>query len=106
MKKINLLLISLVITIGVFAYLTIHHYEVKSGLGSGDSICSISSKINCDAAASSSYSEILRIPVAVLGCIFHLILFGFILFYKLGWNDESPYLKATIRFQLAFAAAV
>lgn len=106
MKKITLLLISLVFTIGVFAYLTIHHYEVKSGLGNGDSICSISSKINCDAAAASSYSEILRIPVAVLGGIFHLVLFGFILFYKLGWNDESPYLKATIRFQLAFAAAV
>lgn len=106
MKKINLLLISLVISIGVFAYLTIHHYEVKSGLGGGDSICSISSKINCDAAASSAYAEIFRIPIAVLGGIFHLILFGFVLFYKLDWNDETPYLKNTIRAQLAFAAAI
>lgn len=106
MKKINLLLASLILSIGVFAYLTIHHYEVKTGLGNGDSICSISSKINCDAAASSSYSEIFHIPVAILGGMFHLILFGFVLFYKLGWNDESPYLKTTLRFQLAFAAGV
>jgi protein-disulfide isomerase/uncharacterized membrane protein len=105
MKKVNLLLVTLVLDICAFVYLTVHHYAVKTGIA-GDSICSISSKLNCDAAALSSYSEIFNIPVAVLGTVFHVILFFFILFYKLGWAESSPFLRNTIRFQLALAAFV
>ncbi len=99
-------MISLVCTIAVFSYLTIHHYELKTGLGDSNSICSISSKINCDAAASSNYSEVLKVPVAILGGVFHLLLFGFVLFFKFGWTDASPYLQKTLRFKLQLAALV
>lgn len=104
-KKTNLLIISLALTIGVFIYLSLHHYSLKIGAGS-HSLCSISSKINCDAAAASSFSEVLGIPVAVLGASFHLILLGFILFYKLGWVESGIYLKNSVRAGLAFAAGV
>lgn len=104
-KKLNILLISLALTIGVFTYLSIHHYQIKTGTG-GDSLCSISSTLNCDAAASSSYSELAGIPLAVLGGLFHLFLFGLVLFIRMGWVDETRYLQTTLRFQLAFAFVV
>jgi uncharacterized membrane protein len=104
-KKAKLLLVTLFIDVCVFIYLTMHHYAVKTGIG-GSSICSISSKLNCDAAALSSYSEVLNIPVAVLGAAFHLVLFFFVLFASLGWAENSRYLKNTIRFQLVVSAVV
>lgn len=104
-KKINLLLVSLLITFSLFLYLTIHHYSVKLGL-SGEGICSISAKLNCDAAAASSFAEIMGIPIAVLGGIFTLFLFGFILFLKFDWIQKSPYSFYTLRFMVGSAALV
>ncbi len=104
-KKAKLLLITLFLDVCVFIYLTMHHYSVKTGIG-GSSICSISSKLNCDAAALSSYSELFHIPVAVLGAVFHLVLFFFVLFLSLGWAESSTYIKKTIRIQLIASAAV
>lgn len=104
-KKTNFLLLSLLITIGLFVYLTLHHYALKLGLG-GDSICAINSKINCDAAATSSFSELAGIPVALLGAAFHLILFLFVGFYRIGLIDSSIYLQKTVRFMLAATAVV
>ena len=51
-KKQNLLLISTAISLGLFVYLAIHHYALKLGIG-GNTLCSISETINCDAAATS-----------------------------------------------------
>jgi protein-disulfide isomerase/uncharacterized membrane protein len=104
-KKQNLLLISLAITIGLFTYLAIHHYAIKLGLG-GSALCSINAKVNCDAAALSSYSEVFNTPIAILGAIFNLFLFGLILFFKLNWIDSSIYLKKAVQFMLGSAAIV
>jgi protein-disulfide isomerase/uncharacterized membrane protein len=104
-KKSKILLVTLFLNVCVFIYLTMHHYSVKTGIGSS-SICSISSKLNCDAAALSSYSEVLHIPVAVLGAVFHLVQFFFVFFFSLGWAESSAYQKNTIRAQLAVSALV
>ncbi|MGZ3725560.1 MAG: vitamin K epoxide reductase/DsbA family protein [Pseudobdellovibrio sp.] len=104
-KKINILLISILLAIASFTYLAIHHYALKAGLG-GESICSISSTINCDAAATSSYAEVFHIPIAVLGGVFYIILFSFVLFYKLEWIETSSYLRNILRAQLVAAALV
>jgi protein-disulfide isomerase/uncharacterized membrane protein len=74
------------------------------GLG-GNSLCEISSQINCDAAATSSYSEIFGIPLAVLGAVFHLILLCFVVGHRLGWVESSSYLKVSLRSMLTLAAA-
>ena len=50
----------------VAIYLVRVHVAVKSGLASGG-VCDISSTVNCDAAALSSYSELFGVPIAVLG---------------------------------------
>lgn len=104
-KKANILLISIFLTIAAFIYLSLHHYSIKVGLG-GHSLCSLNSKLNCDAAAVSSFSEIFKIPIAVLGGVFHFIMFSFVLFYRIGLIEESSYLKNTLRFQFATAAII
>jgi protein-disulfide isomerase/uncharacterized membrane protein len=101
-KKSNLLIISLLITIGLFTYLTIHHYAIKVGLG-GDSVCEISSTINCDAAATSPYAEVAGIPIAVFGAVFSFVLLCFVGFYRLGFIEASAYLRTTIRGMLILA---
>lgn len=104
-KKSNLLILSLLITISIFIYLTMHHFSVKLGL-SGSSLCEINSQINCDAAASSSYAELMGIPIAILGGVFHFILLCFVLFYKMGWSEPTSYLQKTIRGLLLFSVFV
>ncbi len=104
-KKHKLLVLSLLVTIGLFIYLTVHHYAIKLGLG-GNALCSLSQTVNCDAAALSSYSEVLGMPVAILGAVFHLILLGFVLFAGLGWIERSPYLRTSIRGMLILSAGV
>ncbi|AGH95482.1 DsbA family protein [Pseudobdellovibrio exovorus] len=102
-KKSNLLLVSLLITIGLFIYLTIHHYALKIGLG-GNSLCAISSALNCDAAATSSFAEVLGLPIALLGTAFHVILFLFVLLNRVGLIDSSAQLQKTVRGMLILSA--
>lgn len=101
----NIFLLSIAITIGLFTYLTIHHYSLKLGL-SGNSLCSINPSFNCDAAALSSYSEIFNIPIAIFGAIFHLILLGLVLFYRFGWLETNSYLERTVRMMTSASAVV
>lgn len=104
-KKSNLLILSLLASIGLFIYLTFHHFALKLGLG-GSSLCHISSKINCDAAATSSFAELAGIPVAILGGVFHIILLLFVIFYRFGWSEPTSYLRVTLRGMLISSVAV
>ena len=48
-------------------YLTIHHYQIMSGLPDYQSFCSISEYIDCDMVNTSTYSEFRGLPVALFG---------------------------------------
>ena len=54
--------------LGVVAsfYSLMHHYEIKEK-GATDAFCNISSQLNCDKVASSSYSEFFSIPMGGWG---------------------------------------
>lgn len=104
-KKQNLLLISTVISLGLFVYLVVHHYALKIGIG-GNAFCSISETINCDAAATSKFAEIFHIPIALLGAVFQFFLLSVLVFHRFNWIDESIYLKRFLQFVLGFAAVV
>lgn len=95
-NKTNLLIYSLLVTIGLFIYLTIHHYAVQLGLN-GPGLCAISSKINCDAAAVSSYAEFFKIPIAVFGLCFNLVMLVVVLFKKLSWSEDSEAQNGAVR---------
>lgn len=104
-NKSKLVISSLLITIGLFVYLSFHHYALKLGLG-GTSLCEISSKINCDAAATSSFAEVAGIPIAIMGGVFNLILLLFVLFYEWTWVEATAYLKTTVRGMLLVSVLV
>jgi protein-disulfide isomerase/uncharacterized membrane protein len=90
---LNSLIVSLLISMAVFAYLTYHHYSLKLGIDSG-SLCQISSTVNCDAAASSSYSEIGSIPISLIGLSFAGFMTVFFLLIKLGLIELNNYGKS------------
>ncbi len=95
-NKSNLLIISLLISIGLFIYLTVHHYAVQLGTNEAG-LCSISSTLNCDAAASSRYSELFSIPIAVLGLCFNLVMLVLLLFKKLDWSESTETQNGFVR---------
>lgn len=104
-NKTNLLIYSLLVTIGLFIYLTIHHYAVQLGLN-GPGLCSISSKINCDAAAVSSYAEFFKIPIAVIGLCFNLVMLVIVIFKKLSWSEESEAQNGALRILFLFSSTL
>lgn len=104
-KKLNFLLLSFLASIGVFGYLSYHHYMVKLGM-SGSSLCSVSETVNCDVAALSNYAEIFTIPIAVLGLSYSIIMLGIFLFAKLGWFEESDGYKSIVKGLTAASAVV
>jgi protein-disulfide isomerase/uncharacterized membrane protein len=104
-KKINLLLLSLFGLILTFAYLTFHHYSLILGLSQA-TLCHISQTLNCDAAALSSYSEFLGIPIAIFGLSFSFVMFFVILFIKLNWIETHPSVTHTIQFLFTLSAGL
>lgn len=67
------LLILTILAMGVHAYLISQHYNLKLGLSAGQSLCNLSSNFNCDAVAASAYSQILSIPLALLGFLAQVV---------------------------------
>ncbi len=104
-NKINLLILSLLVTIGLFVYLTVHHYAVQLGMN-GPGLCNVNATLNCDAAAVSSYAEIFKIPIAVLGLCFNFVMLIVVLFKKLGWADESETQNGFIKIMFGSASVV
>ena len=45
--------------------LTQHYYPLKFGYASGQSICNLNSKFDCDAVSASAYSAFAGIPLSV-----------------------------------------
>lgn len=52
-------------------YSVVHHLELRAN-GHTDAFCNISATVNCDAVASSKYSEVFGIPVGVYGAGYFL----------------------------------
>lgn len=88
---------------GLFIYLTVHHYAVQLGMN-GPGLCNVNAALNCDAAAVSSYSEIFKIPIAVLGLCFNFMMFAIVLFKKLGWSDDSETQNSFVRTMFLLAS--
>lgn len=86
------LLIALALTgLILSVILTQHFYEVRSGTAGFKSLCHVSSTMNCDAVAASSYSEIFAgIPLSSLAAGWYLAILGMALFGLIAdWRRES-----------------
>jgi uncharacterized membrane protein len=76
-------------------YLTIAHYTTPAVLA-----CPDTGLINCAKVTSSSYSEILGIPLAVLGLLYFIAMLGFQL--PVAWHSQKQLLR---RIRLALGAS-
>ncbi|MEJ5378151.1 MAG: vitamin K epoxide reductase family protein [bacterium] len=58
-------------------YLARSHYSILSGKHTGASFCTVSQVVDCDAVATSPYSEMYQIPLASFGALVYLLMFSF-----------------------------
>jgi uncharacterized membrane protein len=110
MKKSNqwflVLFVSTLVALATHSYLSVQHFDLKLGLSDGPSLCNISETFNCDRVASSNYSEILGISVALLGLFFQLgiLILAFAARFEL--SSHSPLLRRGILWLSLTAALV
>ena len=71
--------------LGASAYLTVEHYSSSPSYA-----CPESATINCLKVTTSSYSELLGIPVALLGLLFFLAMTPMCL--PIAWRWDNPWL--------------
>lgn len=70
--------------LGTSAYLTVEHFS-----SSPNYACPVSATINCIKVTTSSYSELLGIPVALLGLLFFLAMTPLCL--PVAWRWDNPW---------------
>lgn len=82
-----------VLSVSAHLYLALHYYPLKFGFATGQSLCNLNAKFDCDAVSASSFSALLGIPLAAWGAVFYLVLFMLILMSWLEWTDHPERLK-------------
>lgn len=103
-KKTYLLAISICLSIVLHAYLTNSFFQIHYGDGgSGDAICNVGEKFNCEAVSASAYSQFMGIPLATWGLGLNLTLFILLLGYLLSDLHTKAWLGA-LQLMLVFSA--
>lgn len=78
---------------GLAIYATLHHWRFKN-LGTTDFACNVNATVSCDAAAASSYSELVGIPLGVWASGFYLALLTTLVLLWLGVGRRQQQLLA------------
>jgi len=81
-RRAKIILVLAIIGFFIAGFSLYEHFKPSS-----DGICNISEVINCDIINKSIYSEVLGIPVALLGMLFYAVLIR--LSYHLSFNKED-----------------
>jgi protein-disulfide isomerase/uncharacterized membrane protein len=84
-----LAVLCILIAIGFHLYLFKHHIDIKLGASGENSVCNVSEVLNCDTAASSSYSEVFGIPIAMLGAFANGLLLLLLVIAYFNWSEDS-----------------
>ncbi len=87
--KLKVAFLFTLIAVGVHLYLTDHYFNLTFGLQGGESICNISTKINCDTVTASPYSSIFNTPIALWGAMTNSILALLLLIWIAGWSSDN-----------------
>jgi protein-disulfide isomerase/uncharacterized membrane protein len=84
--------IAIIFTIASFlilSYLSVKHYQLKSGTIAEGSACNINETFNCDAVSASTYSEFLSIPMSVWGLMTQLSLLLLLVIYTISASPNA-----------------
>lgn len=102
-NRVRLALMSCLASVSAHLYLALHYYPLKVGLASGQSLCNISAKFDCDAVSASAYSALFGVPLAIWGAVANAVLFGLILMSWLEWSEHPERLR---RWSLLLAGVI
>lgn len=105
-KFLWLAVLGATLSVGFFAYLTLHHYELHYGFSQSSSVCNVNAYISCDAVSASRFSEIFGMPLALLGLLTHIVLLGMLLGYSFKWFDDQERASRTIYYLSLWTALV
>lgn len=96
-------LITSALSFAIHIYLVMTHYNLKLGLGGGESLCNINSKFNCDVVSLSRFATLFGAPIAAWGAATHLILIFWLLIYVIGLADQR---EKILRLSLCFSGFI
>ncbi len=90
-RRFYLLALLGLVGIGLSVSLTQHFFEVRGGTGGFRSFCNMSTQMNCDVVAASSYAELIPgFPLAIFAAGFFALLFALSLFgLSDNWRREA-----------------
>ena len=88
MKQKIVALVSQFIAIMLHGYLTVEYFTLKLGQSSGESLCNISQRFNCEAVTASPFSSFLSIPLSIWGLSANTVLLIGILFWTFRWTQN------------------
>ncbi len=91
--KLKIAILLTLIAVGLHAYLTLHYYDLNYGSTSGESVCNVSEKFNCDSVSMSQYSTLLGAPLALWGAATNIILLVLLVGWMIGWTDNISLLS-------------
>ena len=96
MNKLPRVLTLLLSIVGaaIAAYLTYTHFQVTAD-PDFSSICNVNETLNCDVVNSSKFSEVLGIPIALIGLAFYVTL-AILSLLSMGKKQEGPRAPAVI----------
>ena len=86
--KLKIAFFAALAAVAIHFYLADHFYNLSFGLQAGESLCNISSKINCDTVTASGYSTLFGVPIALWGATTNAVLALFLLLWFAGWTDN------------------
>ncbi len=106
LNKLRTILLLNIVSVGIHAYLALNHFKLKFAGGSEGSVCNINQKFNCDAVASSAFSEFLNIPLSIWGLGTHLVLILLLIVVGAGLSVKKESLNKKIIFILSLGIAL
>jgi protein-disulfide isomerase/uncharacterized membrane protein len=78
-----------VVSFLLLSYLSVKHYQLKSGTTAEASACNINETFNCDAVSASTYSEFLSLPMSVWGLMTQLSLLILLAIYAFSASPNA-----------------
>jgi uncharacterized membrane protein len=90
-------------SIGLHGYLALHFYPVRYASTSEASLCNVNATFNCDAVAASPYSQVMGLPLSILGLTANALFLVLLALQYLGLTDNPA---RTLRYALYFSLMI
>lgn len=104
-SRLNVAIGVVILAVLLHMYLTKQYYGLKFGQAEA-SICNVNALFNCDTASASKYSNIMGIPMALLGALMNTFLLALLVFQRLRFVQDMGRLSRLTTWLSFFIAGV